>query len=203
MNKEYFNSRFKFSSKGDDIWKVVCNYLQKEIDQKAKVLDLGAGYCSFINNISAGEKHTLDVCRDFSSYANEEVATHIQTETDLSKFSSGYFDVVFASNFFEHLHSSDFTKALAEARRVLKTGGKLIIIQPNFKYCWREYFDDYTHFQVFTHLSLRDILIGNKFSIDKMIRDLFRFPYIQIYIRFQLWLNSIYYCLLSHLHLKC
>jgi ubiquinone/menaquinone biosynthesis C-methylase UbiE len=56
-------------------------------------------------------------------------------------------------------------RTLTEIKRVLKTNGKLIIIQPNFKYCAREYFDDYTHLQIFTHIGVTDLLIGLGFSI--------------------------------------
>ncbi|MBM3309865.1 MAG: class I SAM-dependent methyltransferase, partial [Candidatus Altiarchaeales archaeon] len=76
------------------------------------------------------------------------------------------FDVVFASNLLEHLSYEDFQKTIAEVNRILKKGGKFIIIQPNFKYCAGEYFDDYTHRIVFTHISLCDALMASGFKIN-------------------------------------
>jgi ubiquinone/menaquinone biosynthesis C-methylase UbiE len=77
----------------------------------------------------------------------------------------GYFDVVFISNVFEHLTRQESVLALAEIRRVLKQGGVLIAIQPNFKYCWKEYFDDYTHVQIFTHLGLSALITASGLTV--------------------------------------
>jgi hypothetical protein len=38
-------------------------------------------------------------------------------------------------------------------------------VQPNFKYCAASYFDDYTHLQVFTHISLADLLETRGFKV--------------------------------------
>jgi len=58
---------------------------------------------------------------------------------------------------------------------VLKAGGRLIVLQPNFKYCYREYFDDYTHRLIFTDVSLRDALVAWDFEILKVIPRLLPF----------------------------
>ena len=52
---------------------------------------------------------------------------------------------------------------------MLKPGGRLIIIQPNFRYCAREYFDDYTHVSVFSHVSLADALGAAGFYVDVVV----------------------------------
>ena len=39
-------------------------------------------------------------------------------------------------------------------------------MQPNFRYAWRAYFDDYTHRSVFTDVSLPALLRAQGFSID-------------------------------------
>jgi ubiquinone/menaquinone biosynthesis C-methylase UbiE len=75
--------------------------------------------------------------------------------------------VVFASNFFEHLTSIDLDKTLIEIKRILKNNGRLIIIQPNYKYYKRNYFDDPTHKQIFTDISLAGYLERNGFVIEK------------------------------------
>ena len=41
---------------------------------------------------------------------------------------------------------------------MLRLDGQLILMQPNFKYCYRTYFDDYTHLQIFTHEGIYDLL---------------------------------------------
>ena len=38
-------------------------------------------------------------------------------------------------------------------------------MQPNYRYAYREYFDDYTHVSVYSHVSLTDFLLANDFEI--------------------------------------
>ncbi len=40
-----------------------------------------------------------------------------------------------------------------------------MILQPNYRYAYREYFDDYTHLAVYSHLSLADFLSANDFEV--------------------------------------
>lgn len=61
-------------------------------------------------------------------------------------------DVVFTSNFFEHLPGKHALKlALEEAFRCLKPGGKLLALGPNIRFLPGEYWDFWDH-----HLALSD-----------------------------------------------
>jgi ubiquinone/menaquinone biosynthesis C-methylase UbiE len=80
--------------------------------------------------------------------------------TNLSRFGDATFDVVFASNFLEHLTREQGERVLVEARRVLRQGGRLILLQPNFRLRPGEYFDDYTHVSIYTDRSLKDLLMS-------------------------------------------
>ncbi|MBU0650831.1 class I SAM-dependent methyltransferase, partial [bacterium] len=147
----------------------ITDYLQKFIPKDSVTLDLGAGYCDFINNISSKEKHALDAYSDLDKYAEPNVNKHKKDCSDLGDFQDNYFDIIFASNIFEHLNNEDITKTLTECRRIMKENGKLIIIQPNFKYAYREYFDDFTHQNIFTHISLSNLLKTYNFKINKIM----------------------------------
>lgn len=166
INEKYFKSRFSFDPKRDKIWEIIAGYLQREIKEDSCVLDIGAGYCGFINNIKAREKHALDIF-DIREYADDDILVHIQPCTNLENLRS--FDVIFASNLFEHLIKDDFEKTLQGIKRILKDKGKLIILQPNFRYAYREYFDDYSHQLIFTDVSMCDVLKNNGFTIKKVI----------------------------------
>ena len=51
----------------------------------------------------------------------------------------------------------------------LKPSGSLLVIQPNFKYCYKEYYDFIDHQLPITHLSLQELLETVGFEIDLMI----------------------------------
>lgn len=167
--KNYFRSRFVYDKSRDIVWKSIARHLQRYVGLNSKVLDVGAGYCSFINNISAEEKHALDVFSDLRKYADKGVITHNSSSCDMKDLKQDYFDVVFASNFFEHLTKNDLNLTIKEVRRVLKKNGILIAIQPNYKYCYKEYFDDYTHETVFSDASLCNFLENFGFKIEKCV----------------------------------
>jgi SAM-dependent methyltransferase len=148
------------------IWKAIVGYLERRyIPSESAVLELGAGYCDFINQIHAKERYALDQSEIIKVHAAPGVRTLVQSCTDLSNLPAEHFDVVFASNLFEHLVLSVAGETLDEIRKVLKPGGLIILMQPNFAYAYRNYFDDVSHVQIFTHVSLADLLKLHDFSI--------------------------------------
>lgn len=164
--KNYFTVAHRDLPSRDKVWKVICSYLQgKFIPNDSVVLDLGAGYGAFINNIHAKERHALDQSDTVVRYAAEGVKTHVQSCTDLRGLEDGYFDIVFASNLLEHLERDETEKTLLEVWRILRPAGKLILLQPNFAYSFRQYFDDFTHKQIFTHVGLSDLLHAFGFKV--------------------------------------
>jgi len=169
--KNYFETRFKHSEIKEKIWKELAKYFQEKIpiNEKDRVLDLGAGYCYFINNIKCKEKHALDISEFPLKNANREVKTHIGSCTNLSFCKSNYFDVIFCSNLLEHLKIEDIFVTLDEVYRILKNNGKFVILSPNYYYSYREYFDDFDHKTPLTHKNIQDILVSKKFKIEKLV----------------------------------
>ena len=162
----YHRFLFVYDAKRDGVWREICRFLQKHyISPQAKILEIGAGYCHFINHIQGLEKHALDIFPEIEKYATQEVKISMGSCTSMENYRDDSFDVVFASNLFEHLSREDFLKTLDEIKRVLVAGGRLIVIQPNFTHCYREYFDDPTHLQIFTHVGLSDCLTSSGFRL--------------------------------------
>lgn len=157
-DERYYAKRYRPTDRRDAVWREIVDYLQPRFfPRDATVLDLAAGYCCFINHVDARERHALDISGAAEKYAGPGVIAHTRNCTDLSPFPDGSVDVVFASNLFEHLERADLERTLAEVRRILAPQGRLIAMQPNFRYAYREYFDDYTHIQIFTDRSLADL----------------------------------------------
>ena len=99
------------------------------------------------------------------NYAAPGVAARVGSVTDLGFLPDAAVDLAFASNLFEHLTKDDFATTLAQLRRKLKQDGTLLILQPNYRRAYKEYFDDYTHISVYSHVSLCDFLAANGFRI--------------------------------------
>lgn len=162
---QYFEVRFAPDPRRVIVWQEIVRYLERFLQNKTAVLEVGAGYCAFINAIKAEKRVAQDQSEVAGKYAEPGVVTHKGLVTDLSFSGEGEFDTVLSSNLFEHLTREEFLTALQEIKRVLKPGGQLIIVQPNFRFAYRRYFDDYTHVQIFTDTSLTQLLQANGFVI--------------------------------------
>ena len=160
----YYATRYTADPRRREVWRHIATYLQRWISTTADVLELGAGYCDFSNTISAGSRTAIDVEAAFTEFADTTVVTAVGSCDDLSRFADASFDVVFASNLLEHLDRGVLLATLGEVRRVLRAGGRLILVQPNYRLRPHQYFDDYTHVAVFTDRSLPDMLDANGFA---------------------------------------
>ena len=168
-DKNYHKTRFKFDPGRVKVWKAITEYLQPYVGTNKAVLDLGAGYGDFINLIEAKKKYALDISPDLKDYFDKDVTFISKPSGSLEDISTNSLDVVFASNLFEHLERPELDQTMKGIKRCLKRGGKLILIQPNFRYAHKYYFDDYTHKAIFTHLSLADAMHGYGFKAIKTV----------------------------------
>jgi hypothetical protein len=85
--------------------------------------------------------------------------------TDLDFIEEGVVNFAFASNLFEHLSRDAFACVLERLRVKLAANGTLNILQPNYRYAYKEYFDDYTHVSIYSHISIADFLKTNGFHV--------------------------------------
>jgi len=165
--KSYYYQRMYLESPSRKlIWEELTRYLQKYIKNDGTVLDIGAGYCHFINNVRARRRIALDINPEGKNHAAPGVEFLCCSCTDLQALDSGNVDAVFASNVLEHLGREEMSVCTAEIFRVLKPSGRLILIQPNFYFGYRSYFHDFTHRMIFTHVSMSDFLESKGFEIQ-------------------------------------
>jgi ubiquinone/menaquinone biosynthesis C-methylase UbiE len=162
----YHKTRFASDDRREALWKTLCeSYFNRLIPPDATVLELGAGYCNFINNIRCKRRFAVDMWPGIQDAAQPGVRTIVGSVTDLSFVPDASVDFAFASNLFEHLAQADFALTLCELRRTLSRGGSLNILQPNYKLAYREYFDDYTHVAIYSDTSICDFLAANGFRV--------------------------------------
>lgn len=168
-DKNYHNTRFKFDPGRLKVWRAITEYLQPYVGENKSVLDLGAGYGDFINLIKAKKKFALDISPAMKDYISKDVTFISKPSGSLEDIKTNSLDVVFASNLFEHLDRSQLDQTMKGVKRCLKKGGRLILIQPNFRYAYKQYFDDYTHVRIYTHLSIVDAMYEYGFEPVKVV----------------------------------
>jgi SAM-dependent methyltransferase len=150
------------------VWGVVASYLAPWIPQDAEILEIGAGYCDWINAVKGHRRVAVDLWPELPAHAAPGVETVV---TDLAAHGlghvSGQFDAVLASNLLEHFEPDRAASLVGEVHDRLRRGGRFLVVQPNFRYASRRYFDDYTHRAVFTHVSLAALLRSKGFEIER------------------------------------
>jgi SAM-dependent methyltransferase len=144
----------------EQIWKVLCeHFFQRYIREDWTVVDLAAGYCEYINNIRCRRKIAVDLNPETAQYAGQGVEVVQAASDDLSSIAADTIDAVFVSNFFEHLPNSEALLAtLHEIQRVLRSGGKLMILQPNIRFLNGQYWDFVDHSLALTDRTLVEAL---------------------------------------------
>jgi SAM-dependent methyltransferase len=152
------------------VWKVLAPYFAQWLPANATVLDLGAGYCEFINNVSAAAKYAMDLNPALREQAAPGVTLLQQDCSEPWPLPDSKLDAVFTSNFLEHLpNKSAVTAVLRHAHRCLKPGGRFIAMGPNIKYLPGAYWDFFDHYVELSDLSLAEALSNSAFEIEKRI----------------------------------
>lgn len=165
----YYATRYTPDPHRAAVWTHITQYLSRWIAPSSDVLELGAGYCDFSNAVTAGTRTAMDLDDAVRDSAAPGVRAEVGDCTDLSRFDASSFDVVFASNLLEHLVREDGVRLLHEVRRVLRPGGRLILMQPNFRLRPHEYFDDYTHVAIYSDRSLPDLLSAEGLTTEAVL----------------------------------
>jgi len=189
-----FNNREKQSKEA--LWKVLCaSFFQQYIPLDSRVIDIGAGFCEFINNISCKEKYAIDLNEETSAYAHPSV----KVLKDFSSLPEQSLDIAFMSNFLEHMNSKeDVLQILSKAYRVLKINGSILILQPNIRYAYKEYWDFFDHHIPLSDKSLAEALRITGFSIELLIPRFLpyttksRLPQHQYLVKFYLQLHFLW-----------
>lgn len=135
-----------------------------------RLLDLGCGRGEFLDAFSSlgwtGSGVDRELAREYRYSASVSVCDFGRAPLP---FDSETFDVVFHKSVLEHLQ--DPTPALQECFRVLRPGGRMVAMVPDFRAQWRHFYDDWTHVRPFTLEGLTQCLVGHGFEL----RDARRF----------------------------
>tara|TARA_R110002049_G_scaffold49267_20_gene141233 strand:+ start:1341 stop:2018 length:678 start_codon:yes stop_codon:yes gene_type:complete len=181
------------------LWSVLCShFFQRYIDRQSVVLDLGCGWGEFSNNIAARKKYAMDMNPDAAERLNKDVELFSQDCSRPWPLEDRSLDVVFTSNFLEHLPDKNHVEStIAEVKRCLKPGGRLIAIGPNVRLLPGAYWDFWDHHVHISDRSLAELLGMNGFEVTE--QEAAFLPYtmsggkqpnlllVKLYVRFRLF----------------
>lgn len=170
-------SLYRFRFKAEDlprkmrVWQALCKgFFQQFVTADSTVLDVACGYGEFINNIRARTKLAIDLNPDTKRFLNDDVGFYESRVDEMKDIASDSVDVAFTSNFLEHLESKNVCdRVFREVLRVLRPGGKFIVMGPNIRYLADVYWDFYDHHMPLSHLSLEEGLSINGFNVTRSI----------------------------------
>lgn len=170
--QDEYQKRFEANAEyRDQVWKILCiDFFAQYIKEDATLLDLGAGWGEFSRNINSKVKYAMDLNPECGRRV-EGYATFLQQDcSTLWPLEDGSLDVVFTSNFLEHLpNKSAIDLTLKESFRCLKKGGLMICMGPNIRYLPGLYWDYWDHYVAITDGSMAEALTLTGFAINQVI----------------------------------
>ena len=143
------------------LWRVLCDaFFSHYVPADGCVLDLGAGYCDFVNNVHARRRIAVDLNPDTARFAARGVEVHqLPLERVSEAVEDGTVDLAFASNVFEHLRSPDaLLRVLTSVRAALRPGGRIVILQPNVRLVGGAFWDFFDHTLPLTERGMTEAL---------------------------------------------
>jgi ubiquinone/menaquinone biosynthesis C-methylase UbiE len=153
------------------VWRVLCDeFFSRLVEPNDSVLDLACGYGEFINAVQAKQRIGIDLNPDAARFLDSAVRFYQAAATDLSEISISGIDVVFTSNFLEHLSSKEqCSEVFQQVHRVLKPEGRFIILGPNIRYAYREYWNYFDHQIALSDLAVVEGLQQTGFRMQRVI----------------------------------
>lgn len=163
-----FSGREKYR---DQVWRILCtDYFRRHVAADARVLDLGCGWGEFINNVEAGTKYAMDLNPGAGQRLGSGIRFICQDCSAQWPLAENSLDVVFTSNFLEHLPDKQHVeRTLSEARRCLRAEGLIVCLGPNARLVPGAYWDFWDHLVPITERSLTEVLRLKGFRVEASI----------------------------------
>jgi ubiquinone/menaquinone biosynthesis C-methylase UbiE len=131
------------------------------------VLDLGCGTGAVMASATEFSESVtgLDMSDRALEYAHQrELSGLTQADGTLLPFSDASFDAIVALDIFEHIEKDDL--AFAEAYRVLRPGGILVLSVPAHRWLWSKHDVALHHFRRYTVREISQQLARARFEIE-------------------------------------
>jgi ubiquinone/menaquinone biosynthesis C-methylase UbiE len=152
------------------MWRELCaGFFDRHVRPGDTVLDVAAGACEFINAVRAGTRIAVDINPAVRDAAADGVTALVSPADDLAGVADGSVDVVFASNFFEHIDRPTILAVMAEAHRVLRPDGRFLVLQPNIRFCARDYWMFFDHITPIDDRALAEAFALSGFEVTTVV----------------------------------
>ena len=158
--------------------------LRYKLPKGSKILDVGCGRGEFLRGfIRCGlNGYGVDQSTVAKAVCPEAELLQSNLENEPLPYGDNYFDAVFSKSVLEHFYYPE--KLVMEIYRIVKPGGLVITMVPDWESVYKIFYDDYTHRTPFTSNSLSDIFLINGFDDVKVekfrqLPFLWLFPYLQ------------------------
>lgn len=198
--KQQYQMRFSGQEEyRDQVWHLLCSeYFSRFIPRESVILDLGAGWGEFINHIDAANKFAMDLNPETPEHLAPGITFIHQDCSQPWGVEADSLDVVFTSNFLEHLFDKpSIERTVAEAYRCLKEGGLFICMGPNMNCVPGAYWNFWDHHVPLTEQSCAELLRIKGFSIVRCLDRFIPFsmsggrkvpaPLIRLYLKLPLF----------------
>lgn len=134
---------------------------------KLKILDMGCGTGKNMKELeSFGAVFGIDTSGDAIAYCKTRGLTKVKLgSTYRSGFDAKTFDLITLLDVLEH---TDEHKTLAEASRILVSGGEILITVPAFGWLWSRWDDVLHHRRRYNKSMLKEVLVSEGFEVVKI-----------------------------------
>ena len=150
-------SRTIYPVSGEGYAHKLCHYLyNRYLPTGRKLLDIGCGKGDHMIAFAGlgMDSDGVDLLGDYGDQCD--------VSKDVFPYDCDTFDMIFSKSLLEHIGNPDHM--LQEAKRVLKPGGIMVLMTPDWNSHHTHFWDDYTHQHPYTPKSLRDCITINGFD---------------------------------------
>lgn len=169
----------------------LARYLFERLAMKKgdKLLDIGCGRGDFTKEFSDLGLEVAGMDRekgDSEMLQGIDIRIQEDLEQDRFPFEDNRFDVVFSKSVIEHIQNPD--SFMKEQLRVLKPGGRIICMTPDWHSQMFIFYDDYTHVHPYTCKGLQELFAMHGFKESEaelfyQLPIIWKYPWLKIVSR--------------------